>query len=89
MMSEATSPETNPVTDPEPRHTDEEAVVAPRSGPDLFSLVVGLGSLGLAATGLLGGIDWLPDVDGRWILAALALFVGLLLVVGSLRAPRH
>lgn len=84
-MNESTSPG----TDPGPRHTEEAAALAPRRGPELLTLVVGLGSLGIAATALLGGIAWLPDVDGRWVLAALALLVGLLLVIGSLRTPRH
>ncbi|MCA1697092.1 MAG: hypothetical protein LC749_21580 [Actinobacteria bacterium] len=83
-MNEATSPE----TDPGPRHDDEARALTPRRGPDLLTLVAGLGSLGIAATALLGGIAWLPDVDGRWVLAALALIVGLLLVIDSLR-PQH
>ncbi len=86
-MNEAT----NPATDPQPRPDDEASASAliPRRGPDLLTLVAGLGSLGIAATALLGGIAWLPDVDGRWVLAALALIVGLLLVISSLRSPRH
>jgi hypothetical protein len=86
-MNEATSPETNPQTAPGPRPHDE--ALTPRRGPDLLTLVAGLGSLGIAATALLGGVTWLPDVDGRWVLAALALFVGLLLVIGSLRTQHH
>ncbi|MGH3781383.1 MAG: hypothetical protein ACRDRO_12345 [Pseudonocardiaceae bacterium] len=84
-MNEAT----NPATDPLPRHTDEAAALTPRRGPDLLTLVAGLGSLGIAVTALLGGVAWLPDIDGRWVLAALALLVGLLLVISSLRPPRH
>ncbi|MGB8961917.1 MAG: hypothetical protein WCC38_08190 [Pseudonocardiaceae bacterium] len=88
-MSEATSPEANRETDPGLRHADQATALAPRRGPDLLMLVVGLGSLGIAATALLGGIAWLPDVDGRWVLAALALLVGLLLLIGSIRDPRR
>ena len=84
-MNEATSPP----TDPQPQHTDEVAALATRRGPDLLTLLAGVGSLGVAATALLGGVPWLPDVDGRWVLAALALLVGLLLVVGSLRPQHH
>ncbi len=89
-MNEAT----NPAADPQPSHTDDAAALTPaaltpRRGPDLLTLVAGLGSLGIAATTLLGGVAWLPDVDGRWVLAALALLVGLLLVIGSLRSPQH
>jgi hypothetical protein len=82
-MNEAT----DPATDPKPR-PDEPSVLTPRRGPDLLTLVAGLASLGIAVTALLGGVTWLPDVDGRWVLAALALLVGLLLVLGSLRPQR-
>ncbi|PZS19436.1 MAG: hypothetical protein DLM60_10160 [Pseudonocardiales bacterium] len=63
--------------------------MTPRRGPDLLTLVAGVGSLGIAATALLGGVTWLPDIDGRWVLAAMALLVGLLLVISSLRPARH
>ena len=74
---------------PAPYDTGEAEALTPRRGPDLLTLLVGLGALGIAGTALLGGIAWLPEVDSRWILAALALIVGLLLVIGSLRPPRH
>lgn len=67
---------------------NERDALTPQRGPDLLTLLIGLGALGIAGTALLGGIAWLPDVDGRWVLAALALIVGLLLVIGSLRPPR-
>ncbi|MBV9162617.1 MAG: hypothetical protein JO281_13950 [Pseudonocardiales bacterium] len=60
-----------------------------RRGPDLLTLLAGLSALGIAGAALLGSIAWLPAVDGRWVLAALALIVGLLLVIGSLRPPRR
>jgi hypothetical protein len=69
-------------------NANERDALTPQRGPDLFTLLAGLGALGIAGTALLGGIAWLPDVDGRWVLAALALIVGLLLVIGSLRPPR-
>jgi len=84
-MNEATNPEAFPG----PRPDDEAPALTTRRGPDLLTLVAGLGSLGIAATALLGGVTWLPDVDGRWVLAALALLVGLLLVIGSLRPQHH
>ncbi len=52
-------------------------------------MVAGLGALGIAITTLIGGITWFPHLDGRWLLAALALIIGLLLVIGSLRPQRH
>lgn len=78
-------------TDPTmpPAHgTDQTAGPPSRRGPDLLTLVVGLGALGIAVATLLGGIAWLPDVDGRWVLAVLALIVGSLLVIGSLRPQK-
>jgi hypothetical protein len=69
--------------------TDEVAAPSPRPGPDLLTLIAGLGALGIAGTALLGGFHWLPHVDARWSLAALALIVGLLLVIGSLRPSRR
>lgn len=70
-------------------NANEAGARTPRRGPDLLTLLAGLGALGIAGTALLGGITWLPDVDGRWVLATLALIVGLLLVIGSLHTPRH
>lgn len=71
---------------PEPQET---GAPTSRRGPDLLTLVAGLGTLGIAAATLLGGIAWFPDLDSRWVLAILALIVGLLLVIGSLRPQRH
>lgn len=69
----------------ESSHPDR--TVAPTSGrsPDLLTLVAGFAALGIAATALLGGIPWMPDIDGRWVIAGLALIIGLVLVIGSLR----
>lgn len=75
--------------DPGLQHTDETSEPTAPGGPDLLTMVAGLGALGIAATTLIGGITWFPDLDGRWLLAALALIVGLLLVIGSLRPQRH
>ena len=74
---------------PGPHRADEPGAMTPRRGPDLLTLAVGLGALGIAGITLLGGIAWLPEVDGRWVLAAVALVVGVLLVIGSLRSPRR
>ncbi len=76
------------MADQGPHRTDETVSLAPRRGPDLLTLAVGLGALGVAGSALLGG-GWLPEVDARWVLAALALVVGLTLVIGSLRHPQR
>ncbi len=72
-----------------PHPADETAALTQRRGPDLLTLAAGLGALGISGTVLLGGITWLPEVDARWVLAAGALVVGLLLGFGSLRHPRR
>jgi hypothetical protein len=77
------------MADPGPHHTEETNALTPRRGPDLLTLAVGLGALGVAGTALLGGVAWLPEVDARWVLAAVALVVGLMLVIGSVRHPRR
>jgi hypothetical protein len=87
-MNEADPTMTDPGNHPEPGLTNETAALTLQRGPDLFTLLAGLGALGIAGTALLGGISWLPDVDARWVLAALALIVGLLLVISSLRPTR-
>ncbi|MDQ4011108.1 MAG: hypothetical protein M3228_10550 [Actinomycetota bacterium] len=74
---------------PAPHHTSEVGAVTPRRGPDLLTLAVGLGAVGVAGTALLGGVSWLPVVDARWVLAAVALVVGVMLVIGSFRHPRR
>ncbi|MGH3990834.1 MAG: hypothetical protein ACRDSN_00040 [Pseudonocardiaceae bacterium] len=77
------------MTDTEPDHTDGEAgAPAPRRGPDLLTLAAGLGALGISVSALLGGFGWLPGVDARWVLAAVAILVGLVLVIGSIRPRR-
>jgi hypothetical protein len=75
-------------TMPVPQGTNQTSTLDERRGPDLLTLIVGLGALGIAVASLLGGMAWLPSVDGRWVLAMLALIVGLLLVIGSLRPDK-
>ncbi len=75
-------------TMPAPRETDRTGALDERHGPDLLTLIVGLAALGIAVATLLGGMAWLPSIDGRWLLAITALIVGLLLVIGSLRPDR-
>lgn len=75
-----------PELDPEP---DTGGAPAPRRGPDLLTLGAGLAALGISTSALLGWTGWLPGLDTRWVLAALAIVVGLLLVLGTLRPRRH
>ena len=79
----------HPETHPASPDTDEAGAPIPWRGPDLLTLLAGLVALGIAGTVLLGHLAWLDKVDGRWVLVVVALIVGLLLVVGSLRPPRR
>lgn len=58
-----------------------------RRGLDPVTLLFGIGSLLVSATALTSGTGLLPDVDARWLLAAGAVLVGILLLVGTLRRP--
>jgi hypothetical protein len=59
-----------------------------RRTPDLFTMATGLGVLAVSGIALFGGITWLPTMDVRWVLAAVAMLVGLLLVISSMRPRR-
>ena len=60
-----------------------------RRGPDPLALVVGLLTLGMATSAFIGEVPLLAGLDARWLLAAGAAAIGLLLLVGSLRGRRH
>lgn len=78
------------MSDVEPDPTDGAAPApARRRGPDLLTLAAGLGALGISISALLGGMGWLPGVDARWVLATVAILVGLVLVLGSIHPRRH
>jgi hypothetical protein len=59
-----------------------------RRGPDLLTLIVGLLALGVAISAFVGEVPTLAGLDARWLLAAGAAAIGLLLLVGSLRGRR-
>ena len=60
-----------------------------RRGIDPLTLVVGLGALFVAAVGLSEDTSWVSAIDPRWLLAAGAVLVGILMLVGTLRKPRN
>jgi hypothetical protein len=60
-----------------------------RRGPDPLALVVGLLTLGMATSAFVGEVPSLAGLDARWLLAAGAAAIGLLLLVGSLRGRRR
>ncbi|MCA1708826.1 MAG: hypothetical protein LC808_38330 [Actinobacteria bacterium] len=77
------------MTDYPPETEPDSGAIARRRGPDLLTLAVGLAALTVALSALLGGMGWLPGVDIRWVLAAVAILVGLALILGSVRPRRH
>jgi hypothetical protein len=56
-----------------------------RRRPDPLALLVGLLSLGMAVAAFVGEVPTLAGFDPRWLLAAAAAAIGVLLLVGSLR----
>ncbi|GAA1243619.1 hypothetical protein GCM10009609_03790 [Pseudonocardia aurantiaca] len=64
---------------------DERETVARRRGPDAVTLMFGVLALGMSAAAFVGEVPSLAGFDPRWLLAAGAAVVGLLLLVGSLR----
>lgn len=78
------------MADPGAHNTDgEPGTPARRRGPDLLTLAAGLGALAVAAGMPLGGAAWLAGLDARWVLAAVTMLFGLLLVISSIRPRRH
>ena len=60
-----------------------------RRWPDVFTLVMGLATLVASGYILSDGQLWLPRTDPRWLITGAALFVGILLLVSSLRGGRR
>jgi hypothetical protein len=71
------------------QQTGMETQVSRRRGPDPLALIVGLLTLGMAASAFVGEVPSLAGFDARWLLAAGAAAIGLLLLVGSLRGRRR
>jgi hypothetical protein len=68
--------------------TGTQGAVARRRGPDPVALVIGLLTLGMAVAAFRGEVPSLAGLDARWLLAAGATGIGLLLLVGSLRGRK-
>lgn len=65
--------------------TRTAATPARRRGPDVLMLLVGMLALGMSTAAFVGEVPSLDGLDPRWLLAAGATVIGLLLLVGSLR----
>jgi hypothetical protein len=59
-----------------------------RRGPDLITLIAGIATLGVSTYVLTDGAVWVPNLDPRWLLAGIALVVGLFFLIGSVRRGR-
>ena len=69
---------------------DERSTAVRRRGPDVFTLLVGLLALGMSVSAFVGQVViWLPGFDPRWLFAAGAALLGVLLLTGSLRRNRR
>lgn len=62
--------------------------VTTRRGPDPVALVMGIVTLAVAACAITGFVPVLPGFDHRWLLAAGAAVLGVLLLTGSVRRKR-
>ncbi len=69
---------------------DESSRVVPvrRRGPDLIALTVGVVSIAVAIIAFVGVVPPVA-IDMRWLLAAAAIALGVLLLGSSLRRRRH
>ncbi|MCF7553192.1 MULTISPECIES: hypothetical protein [Pseudonocardia] len=61
----------------------EQRPARTRRMPDLFTLLLGLVALGVAASGFVGRTPADFGVDGRWLLAGGAIALGLVLLAAS------
>lgn len=68
--------------------TTEQEVPVRRRGPDPVALLAGLLTLGMAVAAFVGEVPDLSGFDPRWLLAAGAALVGLVLLVGSVKGRR-
>ena len=56
-----------------------------KRGPEVLTLLIGLLALGMSVAAFVGEVPSLAGFDPRWLLAAGAAAVGLMLLVGCLR----
>ena len=72
----------------EPGTVGQPSSPAPRRGPDPVGLGAGVVALAVAVLAVVGGGGVLHGVDPRWVLAAAAVGVGLLVLLTSLSRSR-
>jgi hypothetical protein len=66
-------------------YEDTETKPVRRRGVDVFTLLLGLGTLLVSAYVITDGASWLPSLDLRWMLAGGAVLAGVLMLGASLR----
>ncbi len=66
---------------------DETQVLRRRRSPDLLALLVGVVSVAVAIIAFVGFVPPVA-IDPRWLLAAAAIGLGVLLLASSLRRRR-
>ncbi|WP_232663820.1 hypothetical protein [Pseudonocardia sp. TRM90224] len=69
--------------------TKQDAAPARRRMPDPLALIAGVLALAMATSAFVGQAPDLSGFDARWLLAAGAALVGLMLLVGSLRGRKN
>jgi hypothetical protein len=60
-----------------------------RRRPDVFTLIMGIATLGVSGFVLSDGEMWFPEVDPRWVVAGVALVVGVILLGASVRGRKR
>jgi hypothetical protein len=69
---------------------DRPGAVRRRGGVDVFTLLVGVLALGMAVSAFVGQVVFVwPGFDPRWLLAAGAALLGVLLLSSSIRRSRR
>src|SRR5689334_2435656 len=86
-MDPVLDPTVHPTASVDPAAVPHATTAVPtrRRSPDPVALLFGILTLALAAAALTGHLPLLPGFDPRWLLAAGAAVLGVLLLVGSLR----
>jgi L-asparagine transporter-like permease len=60
-----------------------------RRRPDVFTLIMGIATLGVSGFVLSDGEMWFPEVDPRWVVAGVALVVGVIMLGASVRGRKR
>ncbi len=84
-LDPAGAPGPDPTEEPVAGPHTTTAVPTRRRSPDPVALLFGILALAVSAAAVTGHLPLLPGFDPRWLLAAGAALLGVLLLAGSLR----